>query len=583
MNELKKLNYILDSGQKTRLSLVLVIIIIGAFWELLGVTAILPFIEVAIKPSSVEENKWLSILYEKSGVTSMSSFMALLAILLICIYIIKNVYLTVMNYIIYRFTYNNQRKLSVKVLKAYLRQQYVFFLENNSADLMRNVYDDVSGVFDTILSFMQLMVEMIVCVLILVFLFIQDKTITVAVGCAIVIALLVIIRAIRTDLRRRGDRVRRCRGDMDRWILQTFGGIKESMVMERTPFFAEKYDGVFKTFAHNHCIYQTLSYVSKPLMETVCVGGILAVIAFKSLRGVNSQYFISIMSVFAVSAFRLLPAFNRITGYLSRIMFNHSSVSVIYNDLKKIEEHDCENTENISGTDPLDFNREIRLSKIGYRYPNTEDFVIRGVDIVVPKNRSIAFVGPSGAGKTTLADIVLGILQPTEGQVLIDDVDVSDHMAQWHHKIGYIPQNIYLMDDSIKNNIAYALSDDEIDEDRINNVIEEAQLKSFIDGLEQGADTIIGEDGVRLSGGQRQRIGIARALYNDPDVLVLDEATSALDNDTETAVMEAIDSLAGKKTLIIIAHRLTTIRNCDIVYEVKDGHVIKKDQDNSNN
>jgi len=219
------------------------------------------------------------------------------------------------------------------------------------------------------------------------------------------------------------------------------------------------------------------------------------------------------------------------------------------------------------------FEKEIRLDHIAYRYPNTEDYVIQNVDIVIPKNQSVAFVGPSGAGKTTMADIILGILEPDKGGVLADGMDVCDNMAEWHNKIGYIPQNIYLMDDSIKNNIAYALSNDEIDDNRISEVIEEAQLKSFIESLEHGVDTIIGEAGVRLSGGQRQRIGIARALYKNPEILVLDEATSALDNDTETAVMEAIDSLAGKKTLIIIAHRLTTIKNCDIVYEVKDGHV----------
>ena len=260
-------------------------------------------------------------------------------------------------------------------------------------------------------------------------------------------------------------------------------------------------------------------------------------------------------------------------------MFNRASVEVIYNDIKEVEileEKQKHRKENVFAN--INFNTDIIISDVTFRYPNTEQDVLANVNLTIPKNKSAAFIGPSGAGKTTLADIILGVLEPSNGDVLVDGVSVLDKMAAWHAKLGYIPQSIYLLDDTIKRNIAFAIPDEEIDEKRLRRAIEEAQLTEFIDSLEDGVETEIGEQGVRLSGGQRQRIGIARALYTNPEVLILDEATSALDTETEKAVMDAIDSLNGKKTLIIIAHRLSTIKNCDLIFEIKDTKVVLKDK-----
>ena len=368
---------------------------------------------------------------------------------------------------------------------------------------------------------------------------------------------------------------------MGKWLLQSFGGIKETIIMERQPYFEDRYNEIYSDFSHNHCIYQTFAYLPKPIMETFCIGGILGVIALKLLRGVDSTYFVTTISVFAVAAFRLLPAFNRITGYISRIMFNHSAVAAVYNDIKEVEEIAKAHEEKMRNRQmkELHFDKEICIDKVSFHYPEVETDVLTDVTIKIPKNKSVAFIGPSGAGKTTMADILLGVLSPQSGCIRVDGIDVMDYMPEWHAKLGYIPQTIYLMDDTIRHNIAYGLNDDEIDDDRIAQVIKEAQLTEFVNTLEDGVNSVIGESGVRISGGQRQRIGIARALYNNPDVLVLDEATSALDGDTETAVMEAINSLAGKKTLIIIAHRLTTIRNCDFIYEISDHKAVLRDRD----
>lgn len=479
-----------------------------------------------------------------------------------------------MNYGIYRFTYRNQRKMSYRLLASYLKQPYAFFVQHNSADLMRNINIDISMLFDTVLSAMSLAVECIVCGCLLAYLVITDKSITIGVGLLMGGFLFVFIKVFKKNMKERGELERKSRAKMNRWLLQTFGGIKESKIMEREHFFLNKVDEECKKFTDNHCIYQIFSYMPKPTMETLCIGGVLLVTACKLLRGVEAEYFISTLSVFAVAAMRLLPAFNKITGYLSRIMFNKSGVDAVYKDLLQVKELE-ENLVEEKGISDLVFENEIKIENISFKYFNTEKNVLTDVSLTIPKNKSVAFIGPSGAGKTTLVDILLGILHVQKGRILVDGVNIKENIKEWHHKIGYIPQNIYLLDDTVENNIAFGIEEEKIDSGRLLRAIEEAQLGQFIDTLDLGIKTQIGERGIRLSGGQRQRIGIARALYSNPDILVLDEATSALDSETETAVMEAINNLAGKKTLIIIAHRLSTIKNCDYKYEVKDQKVIQ--------
>lgn len=579
MNTFSKLKYIFDRKQKINILFLSVLIIIGALFELFGITAILPFVDVAIDSEQVYKNEYLYYFYELLEMDSPNTFLAVLAFLLIFIYLMKNLYLVFMNSRIFHFSYDNQRKLSYRLLACYLKEPYTFFLNNNSADLLRNVKDDTNMLFDTVLAAMELAVECIVCVLLLSYLMITDKSITIAVGIVLIGFMLIIMKGIKKHVQIRGENVRKARGGISKWLLQTFGGIKETKIMEREYYFLKKVDEQNAYFAENQCRYQILAYIPKPAMETVCIGSVLFVIALKLLSGVSSEYFVSTISVFAVAAFRLLPAFNRITGYISRIMFNRSSVDAIYNDLKEVEiMEQAQKDRKQEQSEVLKFNQEILIKDVTFRYPNTEQDVLKDIVLSIPKNKSVAFVGPSGAGKTTLADIVLGILSPTEGDVLVDGISVLDRMSAWHEKLGYIPQSIYLLDDTIKRNIAFAISDEEIDEERMMRAIEEAQLTEFIDSLELGVDTEIGEQGIRLSGGQRQRIGIARALYSDPEVLILDEATSALDNETEKAVMDAIDSLSGKKTLIIIAHRLSTIRNCDLIFEVRDTKVTIKNK-----
>lgn len=574
MKTMDMLKYIFDKKQKTYIVCIVIQIIMGTVLEFIGVTAILPFVEIAIDSSKINNNKALKLLYNMLGFINVKDYLIFMAVTLIIIYVLKNIYLIVMNYNIYKFNYDSQRQLAKKLLDTYLKEPYVFFLDHNSADLVRNIKEDTIGLFDTIIASMQLAAEIMVTTVLFVYLLYKDKTITIAVGLMLVFFILFVMKKVKKSIELCGSNVRLSKAGMTKWILQTFGGIKESIIMSRTNYFSRKVDEQYGIYAQSQKKYQSLSYVSKPLLETVCVATILMAIILKLQRGVSPDYFISTVAIFAVAAFRLLPAFNRITIYLNRIHFGKPSLIAVYNDLKDIEELEGEKTR--SAEKKLEFDKSIEIKGISYRYPNSSSNVLNNVDLCLSKNKSIAFIGASGAGKTTLADIILGLLEPKSGDVLVDGKSIFDSIEGWRMCLGYIPQSIFLLDDSIKANIAFGIEENKIDEEKLNRAIEDAQLKEFIDSLEDGIDTVIGERGVRLSGGQRQRIGIARALYSDPEVLILDEATSALDNDTESAVMEAIDNLSGKKTLIIIAHRLTTIRNCDCVYEVSNEGIIDR-------
>lgn len=569
---IKQFRYIFNTKQKAGLLLLLIAIIVGTFLELAGVTAIMPFIDVVMNPETIDRKWYLKIPYESLNFQNTTVFIIFVAVVLIAVYILKNVYLCFMYYAQYRFTYDNRRKVATRMLNAYLRQPYSYHRIHPSSELMRNISTDTERMFDCVLSILQLFTEGCVCVVLVIYLFIMDKSITIGVGVILSLFLLTFYRGFKKYLNHVGNENRKYAARITQWLQQSFGGIKEAKILEREDYFLNQFDYNYKKSASYDRKYRFLQVAPRPIMEMVFVAAILAVIIVKLLNGTQSAYFVSTLSVFAIAAFRLMPSMNRITNYMSVLMFTKGSVEKVYHDLQEVERLE-KNKPAETADVSLELKKEIQIRNLSFRYPDASENVLENISFTIPKNRSIAFIGPSGAGKTTLADIILGVLEPTEGQICVDGGDIQNCMSAWHKNIGYIPQSIYLMDASIRENVAFGIPEEQIDETCLRRALEEAQMKEFVDSLPEGLDTVIGESGVRLSGGQRQRIGIARALYNDPDVLVLDEATSALDNETEKAVMDAIDRLAGNKTLIIIAHRLTTITNCDVIYEVKDRQI----------
>lgn len=577
---LKKINYVLDRKQKIKLAILLVIILIGAFVELLGVSAVMPLIDVAMEPDQIGGKWYFVFISQYTGITDANQMIVFLAAVLIVVYILKNIYVTIMYSLQYRFVFNNQQRLSVRMMKSYMQQDYLFHVSKNVAEFQRNITSDVNGFFTIVLNALQFFAEFSVSIVLIIFLLVQDWVSTLAVASLLLLFMGFFTIFFRKVLVKIGEESRQANVLVTKWLFQAFSGIKEIKVANKENFFISNYDRNYKNCARIQRQQSILTYLPKPVMETVCICSLMIAMIIKIVV-VKSDItsFVTTLSVFAVAAFRMLPSFNKITGYISGMMFNKPAIDAVYRDLKEIEQLVAGRADAYGSPLKADFNDAIDLNGVSFRYPESDKWILKSASVQIRKDTSVALIGPSGAGKTTAADLILGILEPQEGAITIDGIDIKRCMASWHENVGYIPQVIYLMDDTIRANIAFGIPGPEINAAAIEKSLREAQLETFVHSLPDGLDTMIGDRGVKLSGGQRQRIGIARALYRNPSVLILDEATSALDNETEKEVMEAIDGLHGMRTLIVIAHRLSTIRGCDKIYEVGNGGFLEREKE----
>lgn len=572
MKVFKEIWYIFDRKQKFHFIILMFLILIGTSLETLGVTAIIPFINAIMSPDKFLQNEYAKLVYDLLHLTEVEHFIIVLAIALIGVYVLKNAFLCFMYLVQFRFVHNNQVRLSNRLMLCYLNQPYAYHLQHNSAGLQTKVNADVENFFTTVLQLINVLTDGCVCLALFVLLFITDKSITIGVAGLVIVFILTFYRWFKSKMEKLGVQRRIYAKKSIQSLHQAFGGIKEIKVLGEENFFAKQFNYNHSKMVDAKRQVNTYSMMPKPIMETLCIAGLMIVVSLKIYRGVDMDYFISTLSVFALAVIRILPSSSRLSSNLSNLVYGKASVDAIYDDIKEIEV--LESNTDMDGekiTEQITFEKEFTVKDICFAYENTDKNVLDGASLVLPKNKMVAFVGASGAGKTTLADIILGILQIKSGDMLVDGISVKDKMSVWQKKLGYIPQTIYIIDDTIRRNVAFGIKDENIDDAMVWKALEDAQLKEFVEGLEDGLDTVIGERGSRISGGQRQRIGIARALYRDPDVLVLDEATSALDNETEKAIMDSIEALSGKKTMLIIAHRLTTIQNCDYVYRIENG------------
>lgn len=574
----KKLSYIFSKRDKYKIALLLCIMVAGSFLELLGVAVFQPFVNIIMMPDSIQENPYLARIYQMFGCSTTESFLTVVALGIIVIYVVKNVYLWVEQNLIMKFTYGMQQKLSTRLLTTYLSEPYTFHLNKNIAELQRSMQEDTGLFTQVLMHTLQLVAEVVVCIVLGVYLFTVSNSITVVIVGLLILCVVLFTKITKRFTEQLGKEAQVYKGKLYQWVNQSLGGVKEVKVLNREEFFVSSYKKYYGLYIKGVRINRLLSITPKYMVEAVCMTGLLIAIIIKLNFGHGElENFIPQLATFAVAAFRLLPSVGRINEHVNNILYAVPSVDLIYGDLKGIE--DYQESKGEEEGKEWSFEHGITAKHITYAYPNTDTNVLEDANCVIPKGKTVAFIGSSGAGKTTMADIILGLLAPKRGKILVDDIDVFKNLTMWHHQIGYIPQVIYLSDDTIRNNIAFGIHEDQIDEEAVRTALKKAQLAEFVDTLPDGLDTIVGDRGVRLSGGQRQRIGIARALYHDPEILVLDEATSALDNETETAVMEAIESLQGSKTMIIIAHRLTTIQNADIIYEVGDGKVTERSKE----
>ena len=575
---LAKLAYIFDRRDKWKIGILLVAVVIGSFLELLGVTIFMPFIDIITDPGTIQKKWYLQALYSFFHFTSAKNFMVALSGVIICIYLAKNVYLIVEKSCIYRFSYNMEMKLSTRLLSTYMKEPYTFHLNKNIATLQRSLKEDTSKFMQVILYSLELTAELAVCLVLGIYLLFVSKSITIIILGLMVVCVGAFQLLTRKYSRRLGQENQEYEGKIYQWMNQALGGIKEIKILERETYFTDEYRKYFVRFARGLRIARTISIIPKYVVEAVAITGLLVAIIVKLVFGTaDMSYFLPQLTVFAVAAFRLMPSVGRINEHATNTLYALPSVDLVYHDLREIEEYIEKQDSEVR--EEWDLQNGIEVKDVTYCYPDADEPVVRNANLSVRKGKTVAFIGSSGAGKTTMVDIMLGLLAPQTGVVMADGINVHEKPKTFHAQVGYIPQVIYLSDDTIRNNIAFGVKERDIDEQGGGGAMEKAQLTEFVDSLPYGLDTIVGDRGVRLSGGQRQRIGIARALYHDPEILVLDEATSALDNDTEAAVMEAIEHLQGVKTMIIIAHRLTTIRSADEIYEVGEGRVVRKSKE----
>lgn len=588
-NLLSKVNYIFDKKQKLQSVLLCIGLFVGALLELVGVSFITQLVTLISNPEKIHSNEIMQYCYDFFNMTSDRQFFLFVVIALIFVYLIKNLYLLWINYVQYTFVFNNQLRLSGRLIDCYLKKPYTYHLDNNSAEMVRNVMLDSERFFQMLLSVFLTLSEILVSALLCVFLLIVDPVITISVVAILAVFTGLYLILFKGKAKKYGKTNQIYDGKMHQSINQALGAVKDIKILHREKYFADSFLAYGKkkmTAVRNNNV---LGQFPKYLIETVCIGTVLLVLVFKIYKGEDLNTMIPQLAAFAIAAFKLLPSVSKINNYANLIVFLKPSVDLIYRDIKDTEDMVNYEIADESGNiieinDDGSQNKDtcyvadkISINNIVYRYPHTDRDVLNGISFEIPLGKSIGFIGESGSGKSTLADVILGILTPTSGTVMYGNMDVHKHPLKWSKKLAYIPQSIFLCDDTIRNNVAFGIDKDKIDDEKVWKALREAQLEQFVKSQPDGLDSMVGERGVRISGGQRQRIGIARALYDNPEILVLDEATSALDTGTESAVMEAIDKLSGTMTLIIIAHRLTTIKNCDYVYKVENGNIYSVD------
>lgn len=575
LNILKKMNLLLDKKQKRTMVWLVIMMIVGAGLQVAGVGMIVPVVSMVMDADAVHGDGLAHTLYELIGVESVTSFTAIIMVALVVVFIVKNLFLYFQQKVMYAFVYTNQFRTSERMMKNYLRRGYEFYLNADTAVVQRTITSDVNNMYALILAVLQLISDGIIFGFLVVYCLAQDVVMSLVLASVMLLLLWVIKKVLKPILRKAGQDNQDYYSALFKWISQTVQGIKEVKIGGKEQYFVAEYIKCGEGYVNAVQKYSLYNNIPKLFIETICVACMIGYMLVMMLGGVDSDRMMQTLTAFAAAALVLLPCVNRLNNQINNITYFEPFFMGVSDNLQdEISGNKTDMTGWGVASEKLPVKKSILLDDITYAYPNTDKLIFDHASLEIPIGAAVGIVGTSGAGKTTVVDILLGLLECKTGAIYADGVDVKTKYRAWLKNVGYIPQMIFMLDDTIRHNVAFGVPDEEISEERIWEVLREAQLEDFVKSLPEGLDTGIGERGIRLSGGQRQRIGIARALYEDPEVLILDEATSALDNDTEAAIMESINRLQGKKTLVIIAHRLQTIEKCDMVYRVENGKAV---------
>lgn len=575
---LSKFLYLFNRREKFQLLALFLLMLVGATLETFMIGLVYPYISVLRSPEIIQEHWILRRIYGVMKMNSAKEFITWITVGLIVAYILKNVFLVFLTYVQSRFVFNKRISFARQLFSFYLYQPYTFHLQRNTAELLHKLNNAVPTLFGGFLLYAMMFAVEAITVLFVFGLLISvnplPSIVTVTIVGAVVFVFYKVIRKRVSKLSQLkqylGEQIIRC-------INQGFGGLKEIKVLGKERFFVNAYNKNNVSNVGAERFMHLTNQLPRPFLETICMMCMFLLILLMLCQDKAFQSIIPTVSLFTAAAFRIIPSVNRICAAAITVRYNSYTIEVIYNDLV-LENKDATlvKSTGCSQETSIIFDKALELRNVYYQYPFSKKPVLNGISVIIPKHSVVGFVGPSGAGKTTIVDVILGLLTPMDGEVLVDGKNIQENLSGWQRRIGYIPQNIYLSDDTIRCNIAFGLGGEEINNDRVWSVLGNAQLDKFVKGLPGKLETIVGERGIRLSGGERQRIGIARALYHDPDVLIMDEGTASLDNETEKGIMQAVKYLSKGKTIIIIAHRLSTIKDCDCLYFIKDGTVIER-------
>lgn len=572
---LSKVNYLLSKRDKKILFFIFLVILGSAFLDLVGISAILPIVELLEKGESViESNKFLSIINSIFGLNN--DVNTLCYVTLGCfafLFLVKCLYSIFRTYLLTRFAMSYSRKLTKRLMSAYLLFPYEYHLNNNSSTLIRKSTYDVNNFTYAITSITDFLVRITSALTITIFLFISDWRVTLILGILLLVFSFIVLKIVKPKALRYAKDLQKLNSDNYKYLSQAFNGIKESKIGNTESYFIDIYDKNRIQINRSELKRTVLNNIPANTLEFIGMIGICLALFIVLITGTKTEDIIITFSVFAYAVIKLLPSVTSITSTINNLQFYKISIDSLFEDIKTTENEDYAET-NERNVVALPFESEIEAKNVAFFYSSIPDrYVLSDVNLKIKKNTSVAFSGVSGAGKTTMIDLLLGLLPCREGSISCDGVNIKDNMRGWRKNISYIPQTIYLSDDTIRNNVAFGIDKEKIEDEKIWDALEKAQLKEYVQNLPCGLDTVIGERGVRMSGGQRQRIGIARAFYRNTNIIVFDEATSALDYETEKNILDHVSQYSSDHTLIIITHRLNTIDSCNSIFKVEDGHI----------
>ncbi len=572
---IKKFFYILPNGDKFKVAILFFMMMIAAGLEVIGIGMIPAFVSIVAAPEQVLGYEPLQFLWAALNITSDRDLLIWGSAALVGIFVLKSIYIVFFNYMEAKFVFNRRFFISHRLMSSYMQAPYTFHLGRNTAELLRNLTSEINIIINHVMTnLLKIAREGVMAISILLFLFIMEPFISLVVILFSGLGAGSFLLLTQKKVKAYGVKEQIHRKNMIQAINQGLGGIKDARVLNREKHFIEKFRVEVYDSTRLLAWIRYIQQIPKPVVETTAVLGMMIISALMVWQGRPMSTIIPILTLFAMATVRLMPAVQQLSTMYTAVRYNLVAVKPIYDDFRELEDYRNHFLDDRKSHNKMSLVDSIKAVNISYSYPESDEQALKNVSFEIPKGQAVAFVGESGAGKTTIIDLLLGLLEPQEGKILVDGKNIHEQLSAWQTNVGYIPQSIYLADETLRNNVAFGIPEKEIDDAKVMQAIESAQLSEMVRRLPLGLDTMIGENGTRISGGQRQRVGIARALYHNPQVLVMDEATSALDNLTEKEITRSIEALKGDRTIIMIAHRLTTVENCDRLYMMKDGKIV---------